>query len=57
MKKMYVKPAQRVIDVRTTNIICQSVRGVSGSSGMKFGGAGNGPARSNGRGSWDEEDW
>ena len=56
-KKMYVKPAQRVIDVRTARIICQSVKGVSSSSGMKFGGAGNGPARSNGRGAWDEEEW
>ena len=54
---MYVKPAQRVIDVRTARIICQSVKGVSSSSGMKFGGAGNGPARSNGRGAWDEEEW
>ena len=53
-KKMYVKPAQRVIDVRTARIICQSVNHVSAPFG--YGGGGSGPARSRSRDAWDDEE-
>ena len=56
-KKMYVKPAQRVIAISAARICQSSVTGVSGNSGMKFGGGGSGPARSHSRDAWDEEEW
>ena len=54
-KKMYVKPAQRVIAISTARIICDSLRSVSGPFG--YGGGGNGPARSRSRDdAWDDEE-
>ena len=54
-KKMYVKPAQRVIAIRTARIICESVNKVNAPFG--YGGGGSGPARSRGRDTRDDEEW
>ena len=54
-KKQYSSPAMRVVKIQVRRILADSVRGMnSGETGLKYGGAGNGEAKSNGhRGIWD----
>ena len=54
-KKMYVKPAQRVIAISAARICQSSVNKVNAPFG--YGGGGSGPARSRSRDAWDEEEW
>ena len=55
MKKLYAKPTMDVVEYHLTEITCTSVKSVqSDSTGLKYGGGGNGPARGK-SGIWDEE--
>ena len=57
MKKNYVTPSMKVVKIQhVTNILQTSVRSLDGNSGMGYGGAGNGPARSRRRND-SYEDW
>ena len=57
-KKMYVKPAQRVIAIRPARIICDSVNSVNAPFG--YGGGGSGTARAREfewEDDWEDDDW
>ena len=56
MKKNYMKPSMDVVMTAMADIVCGSVKYVTG-SGLNYGGGGNGPARSKEHGGiWDDED-
>ena len=57
-KKQYSSPAMRVVKIQVRRMLAGSNDGVkgmnSGETGLKYGGAGSGEAKSNGhRGIWD----
>ena len=54
-KKIYTSPTLDVVEYHMSQITCTSVKSVqSDSTGLKYGGGGNGPARGK-SGIWDEE--
>ena len=60
MKKNYIQPMTTVVSVATETLIAQSVKGLSNSVGMKYGGAGTGAARvKDGTETYDvwDDDW
>ena len=58
MKKLYAKPALRVVKIQQMQMLCQSkVTGVENNAGLKYGGGRTGSARSRSVGAddWDED--
>ena len=55
MKRIYQKPFIINIHIQTTPLLTNSVTDVDGNGDMKYGGGGNGPARSREISDWDEE--
>ena len=56
MKKQYCQPSSKMIIIEAAQLLAGSVKGIeSGETGIKYGGAGSGNARSREGGDWDEE--
>ncbi|MBQ7181583.1 MAG: hypothetical protein IJR87_09865 [Bacteroidaceae bacterium] len=55
MKKEYQKPDMKVVKLLHHSIICQSIRGASGNSGVGYGGGGGGAARAPQHRGWGDE--
>ena len=55
MKKEYMKPAMRVVKVKMCQLLADSIKTVSNSVGLEYGGGGSGTGRSRDYDDWDEE--
>ena len=58
MKKNYVKPAMQVVEMAVQQMLAASgdkATGISGNSGLGFGGGSNGAARGRESDDWDDE--
>ncbi|MBQ7635217.1 MAG: hypothetical protein IJS89_06580 [Bacteroidaceae bacterium] len=54
-KKTYTHPAVETIGIHTQHFMTDSVNGVGGNSGIGYGGAGTGPARTRRLDGWTGE--
>ncbi len=56
MKKIYTKPSMNLVEFEMNDMICTSVNNVNGGdTNLIYKGGGNGSARSNNRGIWEDE--
>ena len=55
MKKNYVKPQVEVVRVKTCLLLADSIKTVSNSVGLEYGGGGSGSARSRDYDDWEDE--